>query len=77
MPLTNRERELLDFAGLTWRYAGNRDQALRDRFDLSGTRYQQLLNGLLDRPEALAYAPSTVNRLRRMRDRRASVRSMR
>lgn len=73
--LTNLERELLDFAGLTWRSAGNRDQAIRTQFGLSATRYEQLLLGLLDRPDALAYAPSTVNRLRRLRDQRAAARS--
>lgn len=75
MPLTVLERELLDFAGLTWRSAGNRDQAIRAQFGLSGTRYEQLLLGLLDRPDALAYAPVTVNRLRRLRDQRAAARS--
>ena len=73
--LTDLERDILDFAGLTWRSTGLRDQAIRERFDLSGWRYAQLLTGLLDRPEALAHAPVTVHRLRRLRDRRAAERS--
>jgi hypothetical protein len=76
-PLTDLERSLLDFAGKTWRYAGHRDQAIRDLFDLSATRYHQLVLGLLDRPEALAYAPTTVRRLQRLRDQRARGRSVR
>lgn len=72
--LTDREREVLDFAGLTWRSTGLKEQAIRERWGISGTRYAQLLNGLLERPEALAYAPTTVNRLRRLRDRARSKR---
>jgi hypothetical protein len=77
MPLSDLERDVLDFAGTTWRYAGAREAAIRERFGLSATRYHQLLNGLLDRPEAWAYAPVTVKRLRRLRDQRASSRSRR
>lgn len=75
--LTDLERELLDFATLTWRSTGLREQAIRTRFDLSATRYHQLTLGLLERPEALAYAPMTVRRLTRLRDRRADARSVR
>ena len=34
------------------------------------TRYYQLLNDLIDRPEALAFDPALVTRLRRQRSRR-------
>lgn len=76
MPLTDLERDLLDFAGLWWRYAGAQEQEIRDRFDLSGTAYWRKVNDLLDRPEALAYAPATVNRLRRVRAVRQAARSV-
>ena len=76
-PLTDRERQVLDFAGLTWRHDGNRDMAIREDFGLSATRYYQLLHGLLDRPEALAYAPVTVKRLQRLRAERQRERSIR
>lgn len=75
-PLTPLEREVLDFAGQTWRSAGLKEQAIRSRFDVSGTRYAQLVHGLIDRPAAQAYAPVTVNRLRRMRDRARAARSL-
>lgn len=65
--LTDRERELLDFEKQWWRHPGAKEQAIRDRFDLSATRYYQLVNALLDRPAALAYDPALVNRLRRLR----------
>jgi hypothetical protein len=65
--LTRRDREILAFERQWWRYAGAKEQAIRDRFDLSATRYYQVLNGLLDRPEALAFDPVAVARLRRLR----------
>jgi hypothetical protein len=74
-PLSELERSLLDFAGLTWRSRGLQEQEIRRRFDLSATRYWQLVNGLLDRPEALEHSPMTVRRLQRLRDRRAAARS--
>jgi hypothetical protein len=65
--LTDHERELLDFEKQWWRRPGAKEQAIRERFDLSPTRYFQLLNALLDRPAALAYDPALVKRLRRVR----------
>jgi hypothetical protein len=75
--LTDRERAILDFAGRWYKYAGKQEQDIRDLFDCSATRYFLTLNGLLDRAEALAYAPTTVNRLRRQRAQRQAVRSAR
>ena len=74
--LTDLERELLDFAGTWWHYAGAQEQAIRDRFDCSATTYWRKVNDLLDRPEALAYAPTTVKRLRARRERRKAARSL-
>lgn len=74
--LTEREQQILDFeGGPHWRYAGAKEQEIRNRFDLSATRYYQVLNALLERPEALAYAPMTVKRLRRLRSARAASRA--
>jgi hypothetical protein len=69
--LTDRERELLDFEGQWWRHAGAKEQAIRERFDLTPTRYYQLLNALLDRPAALAHDPALVTRLQRLRTSRS------
>ena len=44
---------------------------------MSGTRYYQILNGLIDAPEALAFDPMLVKRLRRMRATRQRARSAR
>ena len=65
--LPERQREILDFERLWWRRPGAKEQAIRDRFNLTPTRYYQLLNTLLDEPAALAYDPATVRRLRRLR----------
>lgn len=72
--LDAREREILAFERRWWRQAGAKEQAIRDTFGLSPTRYYQLLNRLLDRPEALAYEPVLVARLRRLRSWRAGTR---
>ena len=72
--LTEREREILAFERQSWRHAGAKEQAIRDRFELSATRYYQLLNALLDNPAALAHDPVLVGRLRRLRGSRARAR---
>lgn len=74
--LTERERDILAFERQWWRHAGAKEQAIRDRFGLSATRYYQLLNGLLDRPAALAAEPLLVGRLRRLRYSRARNRRL-
>ena len=75
--LTDLEGAVLDFARLTGRPRGRQEQAIRDLFDVSATRSHQQLLGLLGLPEALAYAPSKVKRLQRVRDRRARERALR
>jgi hypothetical protein len=75
--LTDREREILAFERQWWRYAGAKEQAVRDMFDMSATRYYQVLNALIDRPDALAFDPMLVKRLRRMRAARTRARSAR
>ncbi len=65
--LSSRDVRILDFERHWWRHAGSKEQAIRDRFALSPTRYYQLLNELLERPEALAHDPILVKRLKRLR----------
>src|ERR1700710_2428427 len=73
--LTEREREILAFERQWWRYAGAKEQAVREMFDMSATRYYQVLNALIDRPDALSFDPMLVKRLRRMRAARTRARS--
>ena len=72
--LTDREAEILAFEARWWKHAGAKEQAIRDTFGLSSTRYYQLLNGLLDNPAALEHDPVLVGRLRRLRSTRARTR---
>ncbi|MEJ5946785.1 DUF3263 domain-containing protein [Pseudokineococcus basanitobsidens] len=75
--LQGRDAEVLAFERQWWRYAGAKEQAVRELFGLSATSYYQVLNALLDSPEALAHDPMLVKRLRRMRSQRQRSRSER
>ena len=75
--LSERDREILAFERQWWKYAGAKETAIRDLFDLSATRYYQVLNALIDRPEALMADPMLVKRLRRLRSTRQRNRSAR
>jgi len=75
--LTDRDREILAFERQWWKYAGAKEQAVRELFGLSATRYYQVLNALIDSPAALAHDPMLVKRLRRMRSTRQRARSAR
>lgn len=75
--LPRRERDVLVFERQWWRYAGAKEAAIREQFGLSATRYYQMLNAVIDRPEALAVDPLLVRRLRRMRATRQRQRSAR
>ena len=65
--LTQRDIEILDFERSWWKHAGVKEQAIKDRFDMSATRYYQLLNDLLENPAAMAHDPILVKRLKRLR----------
>ena len=69
--LSDREQQILAFESRWWKHAGAKEQAIRDTFALSSTRYYQLLNALLDNPAALEHDPVLVGRLRRLRSTRA------
>ncbi|MGA8246060.1 MAG: DUF3263 domain-containing protein [Nocardioides sp.] len=75
--LGERDREILAFERQWWKYAGAKETAIRESFDMSATRYYQVLNALIDRPEALVADPLLVRRLRRMRAQRQRARSAR
>jgi hypothetical protein len=75
--LSGRDAAMLDFERQWWKYAGAKEQAVREKFDMSSTRYYQVLNALIDRPEALAHDPLLVRRLRRLRATRQRQRSAR
>ncbi|GEP35808.1 hypothetical protein NSZ01_35760 [Nocardioides szechwanensis] len=75
--LSDRDREILEFERQWWKFAGAKETAVREKFDMSSTRYYQVLNALIDRPEALEADPLLVRRLRRLRSQRQRQRSAR
>lgn len=77
MPLTPTEREILAMENLWWQHSGAKDAEIRKRFDMSATRYHQVLNALLDREDALAHNPIVVKRLRDLRSTRQRSRGAR
>ena len=75
--LSERDREILNFERQWWKYAGAKETAVREKFDMSSTRYYQVLNALLDSPLALEADPMLIKRLRRMRASRQRARTTR
>jgi hypothetical protein len=75
--LARREHEILAFEAQWWKYAGAKEQAIRELFDMSATRYYQVLNALIDKPAAMAADPMLVKRLRRLRASRQRTRAAR
>ena len=73
--LSDLEQRILDFERNWWRYAGAKETAVKELFDLTPPRYYQLLNDLIDREDALLASPMLVKRLRRLRQARMSARS--
>ncbi len=73
--LTERDVRILAFERNWWRQPGAKEQSIRDMLGMSATRYYQVLNELIDRPEALAFEPVLVKRLRRQRAKRQRIRS--
>lgn len=75
--MTDDDRALLDFAAKWWQAAGNQHDAITAELGLTPTRYYQRLNKLLDDPAALAYSPTVVRRLQRIRSQRDTGRQAR
>jgi len=73
--LSERDMRLLAFERGTWRTAGAKEQAIVEVLGISATRYYQLLNELIDSPDALMFDPALVKRLRAQRARRQRMRS--
>lgn len=73
--LSERDARILEFENRWWQFAGAKEQAIRELFDMSATRYYQVLNAIIDMPAALEADPMLVKRLRRMRDARQKARS--
>lgn len=77
MPLSERDRRLLEFESRFPAHGAAKEEALRSELGLTPARYYQLLGRLVETAEALAFDPLLVHRLRRLRDERARVRTAR
>jgi hypothetical protein len=75
--LTEREHAILAFERQWWKYAGAKERAIKEIFDLSPTRYYQLLNNLVEKTAAEQADPMLVKRLRRQRSTRQRARAAR
>jgi len=75
--LSDRDRQIIAFERQWWKYAGAKEQAIRELFDMSTTRYYQVLNALIDNPAALQADPMLIKRLSRLRATRQRARSAR
>ena len=73
--LSERDARILAFEHTWWQYPGAKEEAIREMFEMSATRYYQVLNAIIDTPEAMEQSPMLVKRLRRMRDARQRARS--
>ena len=74
-PLSDLEVRILDFERQWWKYAGAKDAAIKELFNISAKQYYELLNNLIDRPDALDAAPLLIKRLRRLREARVTSRT--
>ena len=75
LAVSDRDADILTFERQWWRYAGAKEDAIRELFSMSATQYYQVLNALIDTEAALAHDPMLVKRLRRMRSARTHGRS--
>lgn len=73
--LSDLEQQVLAFEARRWRFHGAKEQAITDTFGITPTRYAQILNALIDRPEAYLHDPPLVKRLRRLRGTRRQARA--
>ena len=74
MGLSERDAAILDLERTAWTLPGRKDDLVRARLSLSPSTYRKQLAALVDDPEALAYDPLLVRRLRRARDDRRRAR---
>lgn len=75
--LPERDERILDFEREWWRHAGAKEEAIRGEFGFSVARYYQLLNALIDSPDAVRHDPMLVRRLQRAREARTRARAQR
>jgi hypothetical protein len=74
MPLTDRDRAILDLERTWWSRAGSKAAAIQSQIGVSPTWYYRLRAELMSSAEAEAYDPLVVRRLRRSQRNRRRAR---
>lgn len=74
MALTERERAIIEFERTWWAEEGSKETIIRERFDLSTTRYYEIVSDLTESEEAYEFDPLVIRRLQRLRTRRRRAR---
>lgn len=69
--------QLIAFENEWPRHGGAKDGAIRATFHLTGIRYYQLINRMINDPTALELDPALIYRLRAQRDERLTTRQSR
>jgi hypothetical protein len=62
--LGSEDRAILDFERAWWHEPGAKDQAIEFALGLPAAVFYERLRAIIARPEALAYDPLTVKRVR-------------
>jgi hypothetical protein len=75
--LSERQLAILEFERRWFKHAGPKEEAIREDFALSPARYYQILNAVIDSPDAVRHDPMLIKRLQRARDARAAARAER
>lgn len=75
LELSVRDRAILAMESQWFKYEGVKEQAIREQFGISSTRYYQLLRAIIQTPAALEADPLTTKRLLRVAESRARSRS--
>ena len=75
--LSEQDLRILALERRGWRSPSTKEQSIQEILGLSATRYYQVLNELIDRPEAFRFDPVLIKRLRSQRARRQRMRSPR
>jgi hypothetical protein len=73
--LGHLQRAILDLERDGWQARASKEVLIRRRIGVSPSRYYRLLQALLEAPEAMAYDPLVVRRLRRSRTARRRERA--
>ncbi|MBN9178863.1 MAG: DUF3263 domain-containing protein [Microbacterium sp.] len=73
MPLSARDRELLDFESRWNGHGAAKEEAIARELEMTPARYYQLLERVIDAPDAAEHDAMLVHRLRRMRERRRTA----